>query len=166
MSISDYSSIVGVLVSLVGAYYAWKAFSVSVEQSYPVRNAHLKALQILPMSKELIKLNKFVAKNVDKKIYLNLRFESEDVDVDGLVTSGKDSYRIITIWYEQFNAIGHDEVRSVSNTNSLSLTINGDCDDYLFWETGTYLLKGYFTVLGHGTKQGHYGARLKPLTVS
>ncbi|PTA90412.1 hypothetical protein C9415_21850 [Kluyvera sp. Nf5] len=166
MTISDYAAIAGVLVSLIGAYYAWRAFSVSVEQSFPRRNAHVKAKAVTPLSKEIIKINHFLAKNIDRKIYLNILFDSSDVDVQRFSRSGNPECSTIVICYEQFGSIKVGESRSHVNSTYLSLTIDGNCDDHLFWETGTYILKGYFSVLGHGMKQGEYGCRLKPLKIN
>ncbi|MFZ4834421.1 hypothetical protein [Rouxiella sp. Mn2063] len=155
------------LAGIVAAYYAWKAYDVTKENTFPQKNAHTQFCIINPLSKELLKLNDFLSRNIDKKIYLNIRFDGENVDFCSYPKNGSIEESVeFSIWLEKFNKGDEGEKLDGFNSSGLSISLEGEVSKHVFWENGGHLIKGYFAVLGHGTKQGHYGARLLPLKIT
>ncbi|WP_413722682.1 hypothetical protein ACL2XG_05390 [Sodalis sp. RH24] len=167
MSLSDYVAVIGVIISMVGTFYAWQAYRVSRENSFPKRNAHLQTLVLKPFSDDLKKLNIFLSKRIDSKIYLNLRFESEEIEFySGINPDTNVKVSSISIWLEELEPLDAGEKPTIWKCIALSINIEGTVDNHLYWNVGGYELRGYFAVSGHGSKQGHYGVTLKPLKVS
>ncbi|WP_145491548.1 hypothetical protein [Yersinia rohdei] len=164
---SDFIAFVGLVVGCVSAYFAWKAYAVSREISFPKKNAHKKLFYIRKLTKGALDFNFFLKENVDKKVYISVHFDSEDVEY---IEVKEDRVFNVTvtmdIWIDNFSKVGEGETLSGMNSTSLYLQI---CDDYkrhLYWENGGYTMKGYFAVEAYGSKQGHHGVLLKPLPIN
>lgn len=119
------------------------------------------------MSKAAESLNSFLHYNVDKRVYLNVHFDSEDIVYQEFKPGQPFNVKAaISIWIENFKKLEDGQVNDTSNSTSLYLQISDDFTHHLYWESGGYCLKGYFAVLAHGAKQGQFGALLKPLQVN
>ncbi|BEO37344.1 hypothetical protein SMQE08_14320 [Serratia marcescens] len=156
-----------VLVAIAGAFYAYKAYSAAKEIAFPSKNAHLKTQLITPFSDELISLNKFISQNIDRKVYLNFRVESHQADFEEYTyPEGGSKTTTLSVWLECFEPLNEGEEPSIAKCSSLCLTFDGNVDKHIFWDIGSHLVKGYFNIIGHGMKQGHYGAVLVPVKIS
>lgn len=67
MTISDLIALSGLLVGAVAAFYAWKAYVVSKELTFPAKKAHTNACYLKPLSKSAEAFRFFWKKIILKK---------------------------------------------------------------------------------------------------
>ncbi|CQH41877.1 hypothetical protein [Yersinia enterocolitica] len=164
---SDFIAFVGLVVGCVSAYFAWKAYAVSREISFPKRNAHKELLYIRELTKGALDFNSFFKENVDKRVYISVHFDSEDIEYQEF--KEKKAFNVtvtMTIWIDSFSKVEEGDTLSGMNSTSLYVQICDDYNRHLYWENGGYTMKGYFAVEAYGTKQGHHGVLLKPLSIN
>lgn len=167
MTISDIMALLGFLVGVVAAFFAWKAYSVSKELSFPAKKAHTNECYLKPLSKNAKAFRKFLEENNYKKIYLNIQFDSDDCEY--AVCDGKSKFNVtatLTFWVENFTSLKEGESLSGLNSSSLLIQVSGPHERHLYWNKGGYRLQGYFALEGYGVQQGHSGCLLRPLPIT
>ncbi|GJL47095.1 hypothetical protein TUM17580_31540 [Citrobacter farmeri] len=167
MALSDLIASIGILVSGIAAFFAWKAYAVSKELSFPAKNAHVSACYLRQLSKNAVMLTDFFKYNNNKKIYLNIQFDSDDCEFSEM--GGDTEFNVtatLTIWVENFNPLKEGESLNGMNSSSLLIQVSGQHRNHLYWNKGGYRLQGYFALEGFGIQQGHYGVLLRPLPIS
>lgn len=156
---------VSLLATAFGAYYAKKAADSTKEISYPSRNPRSCYRLINHHSKEARKFEAFIARNVDRKIYLNVYFDGRDFS-EFITLPSLDEGGSITIKTLGENASEREMIRYGSDHFNLYI-INNDSDARLGWSTGNFILKGYFCVVGYGgPKHGGTAATLRPVNIN
>ncbi|QLR42772.1 hypothetical protein HV346_08850 [Enterobacter sp. RHBSTW-00994] len=167
MTISDIMALLGLLVGVVAAFFAWKAYSVSKELSFPAKKAHTNACYLKPLSKNAEDFRRFLEENNFKKIYLNIQFDSDDCEY--AECDGESKFNVtatLTFWVDNFTPLKEGEVLNSFNSSSLLIQVSGAHERHLYWHKGGYRLQGYFALEGYGVQQGHSGCLLRPLPIT
>lgn len=161
----DVVSVLALLATLVGVYYAKKAADSTKEMSFPPKNPRQSYKIIKHYSKEAHDFEDFIARNVDRKVYLNVYFDGHDfLDFVTLPTTDESGSIIINTLSD--NASEKERILRGSDHFIIHI-INSDSDAILGWNMGDYRLKGYFCIIGYGgPKQGGMGATLRPVNIN
>ncbi|MCW7549211.1 hypothetical protein OO184_15035 [Photorhabdus sp. APURE] len=163
---SNCIAIVSLIVGGVAAYYAWKAYSVSKELTFPKKNAHKTTCYVRQLTKESCDFNNFLQDSIHRRVYINIYFNSDDVDYAEFPAEPPFNVSAtMTIWIDNFKQVTKGESLNALNSTSLYIQICDDFKHHLYWETGGYRMQGYFAVVAHGMKQGQYGTMLRPLSI-
>lgn len=167
----DYLAVISLIIAAVGlvyaaisAYYAKKAFDSTKLISFPKNNSKQCCVEIDNFSKEGRLFEKFIADNQHSKVYLNVRFDSERIEI---VDTGIEKWFVI--WQEAFEPLQEGEKPSFHKCSGFNVTvvINPSADAGLCWNRGYYDLSGYFSIKGYGgPHQGLMGAVIRPERIS
>ncbi|EQB4816407.1 TPA: hypothetical protein ACPYV0_003036 [Citrobacter amalonaticus] len=152
------------VVSIVAAYYAKKAFDSSNKATFPKKNARKNKIEIRNFSKEGREFETFIANNVHARVYINVCFNANEIEV--LDSTGGKSF---FIWQECFEPLNDGETPSLHKCSgfNVSLIEPQDADAWLTWNRGNYDLTGYFSIKGYGgPHQGSMGAVLRAEKIS
>ena len=86
MTISDLIALPGLLAGVVAAFYAWKAYVVSKELTFPAKKAHTNACYLKPLSKNAEAFRFFLEKNNFKKRVANAFTMYYNINCKGRLT--------------------------------------------------------------------------------
>lgn len=167
MTISDLIALSGLLVGVVAAFYARKAYVVSRDLTFPAKKAHTYVCYLKPLSKNAVAFRLFLEENNFRKVYLNLQFDSDDCEF--AKCEGESKFNVtatLTFWVENFNPLKEGESLNGFNSSSLLIQVSGAHERHLYWHKGGYRLQGYFALEGYGVQQGHSGCLLRPLPIT
>lgn len=151
-------------VAIVAAYYAKKAFDSSKKGTFPKKNASKNKIEIRNFSKEGKEFEKFIADNVHERVYINICFNADEIDV--LESTGNKSF---VIWQECLEPLIDGETPSMNKCSGFNVSLIEplDADAWLTWNRGNYDLTGYFSIKGYGgPHQGSMGAILRAEKIS
>ncbi|AIN19225.1 hypothetical protein CH54_1417 [Yersinia rochesterensis] len=162
---SDFISTMSFLAACIGALYAFKAYQSSREISFPKNRAHTTHIEIGHLSKEAKSFHDFISDNVDRLVYLNIRFDDNNFKFDDGVIDDK-KYKHLTIWLEKIDPNSREVVGPLSVMNAsglnLSIIINDNSDAKVGYHRGYNMLHGYFYITAYGgPHQGYMGATLR-----
>jgi len=161
----DFVAFISLIATVIGVHYAKKAADSTKEISFPSKKPRQSYKIIKHLSKEANDFEDFIAKNIDRKIYLNVYFDGADFQ-DCINLPSTDEPGLIIIKTLSDNASEKERIRRGSDHFNVHI-INNDSDAFLGWSTGDYILKGYFCVVGYGgPKQGGTGATLRPVNIN
>lgn len=154
----------GLVLAAVSAHYAKKAFVSATLSSFPKKNPKQNQVVIDNFSIEGRQFEKFIAENQHSRVYINVRFDSDKVEV---VSAGNDKWFVI--WQEMFAPLQEGEGPSHRTCSGFNVTvvIPQDADSGIFWHHGYYDLCGYFSIKGYGgPNQGLMGAVIRAEKIS
>ncbi|CNL06539.1 Uncharacterised protein [Yersinia frederiksenii] len=162
---SDFISTMSFLAACIGAWYAFKAYQASREISFPKNKAHTTPIEIGHSSKEAKKFHDFISDNVDRLVYLNIRFDNDNFEFNDSVIDDKKS-KNFNIWFEEIDTNSTQTVEPLSVMNAsglnLSIIIDDNSDTKVGYHRGYNMLHGYFYIIAYGGPyQGYMGATLR-----
>lgn len=161
----DFVAIISLIATCIGAYFAKKAADSTKEISFPKKNPRQAYKIIKNFSKESRDFESFIARNIDRKVYINVYFDGLDFH-DHVNFTSSEGWGYILIKTIPDDATEKERLKWGADHFLLHI-INADSDAYLGWSTGDYVLKGYFCVVGYdGPNQGGTGAVLRPVNIN
>lgn len=162
---SDLIASLSFFAACIGAWYAFQAYQSSKEISFPKRKAHTETVDISHLSKEAGEFHDFICDNVDRLVYLNVRFDIDEFEFYE-EKIGEQKITSLNIWYntiEKNKKISKDDL-SVMNCLGLNLSIYiaEKSDTKVGFSRFGNILHGYFYIIGYdGPYQGYMGATIR-----
>ncbi|WP_223563971.1 hypothetical protein [Pantoea agglomerans] len=161
-------AVVGIIVSIVSAYFAYLAYASSREITFPKRGARKHPLIVKNFSSEAKDLHEFLAKNRDRKVYINLLFDGDIEVIYPQEESDQESYSV-RLWDERFSEIPQEEKPSHMNCTGVEICIDQEKDTIskFGYDRGNHRLQGQFYIYAYaGPYQGIMSAVLLPVKLS
>ena len=157
------------IVSSIAGYFAWKAYESSRELSFPKRNARKKSVVVSQFSKEARSLELVLGDNIDRKIYLNLLFDSEQFNYTQPEGGGKNGPAGVTIWTHKHDNFKEIDIPSYDNAYGFELQIEQDEESAgkCGYHRGFFVIQGPFYIHSvSGPFQGVMAIVLTPVHVN
>lgn len=162
---SDLIASLSFFAACVGAWYAFQAYQSSKEVSFPKHKAHTQTIDINHLSKEAKKLHDFIGNNVDRLVYLNVRFDIDEFEFNEQIVD-KQKITYLNIWYDKIEKNKKISTEELSVMNclglNLSIYIAEKSDTKVGFSRFGNILHGYFYIIGYsGPHQGYMGATIR-----
>lgn len=157
------------IVSSFAGFFAWKAYESSREFSFPRRNARKNPVVVSQLSKEAKKLELVLGGSIDRKIYLNLLFDSEKFDYTQPEGEGENGLARVTIWTHKHDNFKENDIPRYDNAHGFELQIEQDEESTgkCGYHRGFFIVQGPFYVHSvSGPFQGVMAIVLTPVHVN
>ncbi|WP_312044299.1 hypothetical protein [Erwinia sp.] len=161
-------AVIGIFVSIVSAIFAYLAYVSSREVTFPKKGARENIPVIKNFSSEAEDLHEFLAKNRDRKVYINLLFDS-DIEVSYPESESEEKSYCVMLWNDKFSEIPQGAKPSFMNCTGVQISIDqqeGTVSKFGY-DRGYYRLQGQFYIYAYaGPFQGIMSAVLLPVKLS
>lgn len=147
---SDALTALGIFISLISAYFAYKAYSSSKEITFPKRNARKSGAIISNLSPEAINFHSFISDNRDRKVYINILLDGIEVhQPPDNIYIGNHSF---IIWDEKINPASNGVELTTENYSGIEVNISQKDETIgkIWYERGCYRLQGEFYIYTYG----------------
>ena len=165
---ANFLAILGIVISIFSAYYAYQAYCSSKEITYPKRRARRNGLLVENFSKEAKDFHAFLADNIDRKVYINVLF-GQEVEVSTPTDENYQEPFYVVLWDSRFDSIPPGDKPSNMNCTGVEIHIDQDKDTIgkFGYERGYHRLQGQFYIYSYaGPYQGVMSAILLPIKLS